>query len=68
MISNSVIFLLQPPVILLYLYACVVREKYNSMCRYYFEVYVYILVDFVKGSVLPLTGEIWRYRNDSYYY
>ena len=29
---------------------------------------MYIIVDFVKRSVLTIVDEIWRYRNDRYYY
>ena len=31
------------------------------------EMYTFF-VDLVKRSVLTLVGEIWRYRNDHYYY
>ena len=36
-----------------------------------FEVLMYtflLILDLVKRSVLILVGEIWRYRNDHYYY
>ena len=34
----------------------------------YLNFNVFLFVVLVKRSVLTLAGEIWRYRNDCYYY
>ena len=41
------------------------------LCSYtslFLKFYVYLFVDLLKRGVLPLVGEIGRYRNDRYYY
>ena len=50
-----------------YVCANAVCEEHN-MFKYYFHIYVLILVDFVKRNVLTLVGAILRYCKDHYYY